>query len=174
MSGETEQNVSGWTTDTLKMYVDQRMIDQEKAMEKAFVAQEKAVASAFDASNTAIVKSELASEKRFESVNEFRQTLSDQAASFLPRAEADRVTSSNAEKIQGLTDRLNRMDAQGEGSKITMGKLTAALAAAGTLISIIVVLANQYINSTYRVAAATTATAATAAAAGMPAPVAKK
>ena len=148
MSGETQQSVSGWTVDTLKQYIDQRMIDQEKAMEKAFVAQEKAVASAFEASNTAIVKSEVASEKRFESVNEFRQTLSDQAAAFLPRAEADRVTTSNAEKIQGLTDRLNRMDAQDTGSKITMGKMFAMLAAGGTILSIVIVLANQFANST--------------------------
>ena len=148
MSGETQQSVSGWTVDTLRQYVDQRMVDQEKAMEKAFVAQEKAVASAFEASNTAIVKSEMASEKRFESVNEFRQTLSDQAASFLPRAEADRVTTSNAEKIQSLADRLNRIEAQDAGSKITMGKMFAMLAAGGTILSIVIVLANQFANST--------------------------
>ena len=148
MSGETETNVSGWTTDTLKMYMDQRWIDQEKAMEKAFVAQEKAVSAAFEASTIAITKSELASEKRFESVNEFRATLSDQAAAFLPRAEADRVTTSNAEKIQSLADRLNRIEAQDAGSKITLGKLFAMLAAGGTILSIVIVLANQFANST--------------------------
>jgi hypothetical protein len=143
MSGETEKQVSDWTTDTLKQYYDQRMIDQEKA-----------VAAAFDASNKAIEKSETASEKRFASVNEFRQTLTDQATTFLPRQEADRVTASNAEKIQALTDRLNRMDAQGEGSKITMGKLSAMLAAGGTIISIVIVLMNQYVNSAYRTSTA--------------------
>jgi hypothetical protein len=161
MSGETEKQVSGWTVDTLKDFYDQRMIDHEKAIEKAFIAQEKATASAFDASNKAIAaafdasnkaieKSDAAAEKRFESVNEFRQTLTDQTATFIPRAEADRVATSTAEKIQALTDRLNRMDGQGEGSKITMGKLGAALAAAGTVISIAVVVLNQYINSAYR------------------------
>jgi hypothetical protein len=32
MSGETEANISGWTTDTLKEYVESRFTSQEKAV----------------------------------------------------------------------------------------------------------------------------------------------
>ena len=57
--------MSGWTLNTLKEYFDQRFEDSEKAIEKA---------------NTA-------NEKRLDNVNEFRQTLTDQTATFMPRQE---------------------------------------------------------------------------------------
>lgn len=39
-------------------------------------------------SDKAVIKAETATEKRFEGVNEFRQTLADQAATLMPRSEA--------------------------------------------------------------------------------------
>lgn len=87
MGGETDQNVSGWTTDTLKAHVDRQfaLLDQlraeaDKRYEQRFQSQEKA-----------IDKSDTATDKRFEGVNEFRQTLSDQTARFLTRDEYDRA-----------------------------------------------------------------------------------
>jgi hypothetical protein len=67
----------GWTVETLKEHYDRVFAQQEKAVEAALAAAEKAVSKAEDAA-----------EKRFESVNEFRQTLSDQTATFLTRKEA--------------------------------------------------------------------------------------
>jgi hypothetical protein len=79
--------------------VDAAFAAQEKAIDAAFASQEKAVASAMTAAERAVGKSEMASEKRFDAVNEFRAQLSDQASTFLPRAEFDRVTSAITEKI---------------------------------------------------------------------------
>jgi len=42
MSGETSEKESGWTVDTLKEYVIQRFIDNQKAVDAALVSQEKA------------------------------------------------------------------------------------------------------------------------------------
>lgn len=43
--------------------------------------------AALQAAKEAVTKAEMATERRFESVNEFRQTLSDQAGTFISRTE---------------------------------------------------------------------------------------
>lgn len=52
-------------------------------------AQDNAVKLSMDNSERAIAKAEIATEKRFDSVNEFRATLADQASKLMPRAEYD-------------------------------------------------------------------------------------
>jgi len=143
MSGETERNVSGWTVDTLKQHMDQRFIESDERLRIRITTAEAAVN-----------KAEVATEKRFEGVNEFRKTLSDQTATFMSRLETEQRVNALAEKIVALTDRLNMSDGQEAGSKITMGRLYSTLAGFGTIISIVVVLGNQYINSNYRTATA--------------------
>ena len=86
---------------------------QEKAIAAAFAAQEKATAAALAAAKEAVAKAEVASDKRFESVNEFRGQLKDQATTFMPRTEyisdhlmiisrLDAVDSTEAKIIGGL------------------------------------------------------------------------
>lgn len=120
MSGETEKQISGWTTDTLKEYVEQRFIAAEKAIQ---IANE-------------------ASEKRFDAVNEFRGQLGDQVRTFLPRAEYDARHETLENRVSELTNRINRSEGQDRGSEITMGKIYAAIGAAVGLISLIILLAN--------------------------------
>lgn len=136
MSGETETMVSGWTVDTLhgqllmildergrryaaqfaamqaiaveadKRY-EQRFLAQQEAVQAALAAQEKAVNAALLAADRAVAKAEAASEKRFESVNEFRAQLSDQAANLMPRGEAEARFQATSEK-QGEAATLSR------------------------------------------------------------------
>jgi small-conductance mechanosensitive channel len=73
---------------------------QERLTAQSFAAQEKAVAAALSAAERAVNKAEVAAEKRFDSVAEFRQALSDQAMTMLPRPEFDRA-------ILALYDRLD-------------------------------------------------------------------
>lgn len=75
---------------------------QESKFAAAFAAQEKAVDAALLAAKEAVQKAEAANEKRFESVNEFRQTLSDQTNTFMPRAEFDRAMQAMSEKLDVL------------------------------------------------------------------------
>lgn len=63
-----------------------------------------------EAQDAAISKSEVASEKRFEGVNEFRAQLADQAATFVSRLEVDAKLEAAAEKIAGTSDRVNSLD----------------------------------------------------------------
>jgi len=90
-----------WTTDSLFEYFTARMDDADVRYSQRFQAQEKA-----------IDKSDAASEKRFEAVNEFRNTLSDQTKTFMPRLEAETRTHANAEKIDALASRMDKMETQ--------------------------------------------------------------
>jgi len=69
---------------------------------KQFVAQDEAVASALAASDRAVNKAEVASEKRFDSVNEFRATLADQQRTLMPRAETETLFKNIGEKIESI------------------------------------------------------------------------
>ncbi len=84
---------SGWTVETLKAHVDAILAERDVRTTQQFDAQEKAVRAALEAAQKAVDKAEEAATKRFESVNEFRAQLADQAASFLTRREAIAVFS---------------------------------------------------------------------------------
>lgn len=70
--------MSEWTVDTLREHIMGLLAEKDKQIAIALTSAEKAV-----------TKAEAATEKRFDSVNEFRKTLSDQASSFVTRVEYD-------------------------------------------------------------------------------------
>jgi len=88
----------GWTLDTLEEFLTSKIKAlseftsaesraSKEAVSAALAAVKEQSAAAMTAAEKAINKAELATEKRFEGVNEFRDTLSDQAATFLARTE---------------------------------------------------------------------------------------
>jgi len=87
---------------TLREHVMALLAEMDRRFEAAIAAQDKAVQIAMIASEKAVVKAEIAAEKRFESVNEFRGQLSDQAATFMPRAETEQRLSRIVEDITVL------------------------------------------------------------------------
>ena len=105
-------------------------------------AQAEKVALALASADKAVLKAETATEKRFEGVNEFRQQLADQARNFMTRVEALAVLERHSERIQEVTDRLNRAEGQGQGRDKGRAGLYAAIGAVGVLITIFVWLAN--------------------------------
>ncbi len=82
-----ERVASKTELEALDRLLQERYATQTKALDAAFVAAEKAVATALESQNVAVAKAEEAAERRFESVNEFRAQLSDQASTFLTRGE---------------------------------------------------------------------------------------
>lgn len=146
MSGETENRPSGWTTDTLKQYYDSlRELDQRE-YDKLREADQRALAAALQAVKEDNEKKAVAMEKRFDSVNEFRNALSDQTNSFLPRPEYSANHKALEDKIQALTDRMNLNNGATKGSEITIGKIYAAVYFVGALLGILVLLSNGVFN----------------------------
>src|SRR4029077_471564 len=112
----------GWTFQTFKVYVDQRFSDQDKAVNAALSAAEKAVG-----------KAEVAAEKRFDAVNEFRSVLNDQQKNFLTRNEYDQAHHSLVEKVDDLSARMDRSEGRGNGFSTSWQVLVAAVGIAATL-----------------------------------------
>ncbi|MWA08720.1 hypothetical protein [Streptomyces sp. BA2] len=131
---------SRWTPDMLRIYLSEIGDERDLRYQQRFDAQTKAIEAALLAAKEAVIKAELANDKRFEGVNEFRQTLSDQAAQFMTRTESEAATSRNSERIQDLTDRLNRAEGHGQGLNAGWGYLLAAIAAVATIIAIVLSL----------------------------------
>lgn len=101
-----------WDFQTLKQYIDTKFEEADKRYAQRFQDSGTAVNAALQAAEKAVVKAEGAADKRFESVNEFRGTLQDQARTFIPRSEADlRMGTIEAQVrtlIEGSVDRRGR------------------------------------------------------------------
>ena len=89
------------------------------------LSQDAAVKSALDTSEKAITKAEGATERRFEGVNEFRQTLADQAATLMPRAEYTVQHKAVVDKVDNLEKRMNETTGRGGGIKEAWGYVIA-------------------------------------------------
>lgn len=131
MSGETEKQVSGWTVDTVKEYFEQRFTDQDRAVQ-----------AALQAAKEAVLKAETSSDKRFDSVNEFRRTLSDQTNTFLSRPEYEAQHKALEDRVTDLSDRMNKADGRGAGLSAGWGYLAGAVGLAATVVSIILAFSN--------------------------------
>lgn len=102
MSGETRSSISGWTVDTLREHLLSLRDADHIRYEQRFVATSLATDAALTAAERAVLKAEAASEKRFESVNEFRNTLADQQRTLISRTEVDVLMRGVNEKISAL------------------------------------------------------------------------
>lgn len=91
--------------------------------------------AALAAADRAVAKAEAASERRFESVNEFRNTLSDQARLLMPRSEAEQALKGLSDKIDILTSRINQRDDRGRGMGDVWGFIVGAIGILALIIS---------------------------------------
>jgi phage host-nuclease inhibitor protein Gam len=130
---ERTQRLEQALTDQARL-LDERYGTQTKALDAAFVAAEKAVATALESAKEAVAKAEAAAERRFESVNEFRAQLSDQAGQFVTKAEYGEKIEALGEQISELKEARDR--AAGNARGVSASR--AALFATGGLIVAIV------------------------------------
>jgi uncharacterized membrane protein len=119
-----------WTITTLKEHVDSRFLDAEKAVNSAMSAQQAAIAAALIATNTAINKAETATEKRFDSVNEFRGQLRDQADTFIRSTEVHQQFEAMFSRVTKLETSLAGLN----GGITTKGAITGPLWAIGGVV----------------------------------------
>lgn len=78
-----------WTFETLRQHLRGIMDERDKRYDEALRAVKESSSIALTAADRAVVKAETATEKRFDSVNEFRDTLADQQRTLMPRTEAE-------------------------------------------------------------------------------------
>jgi len=119
--------MSDWTVDTLRELMDQRFADQEKAVQAALAAAKEAVAAALAAAEKAVVKAELSSKDRLDAHNGLQQQLENLMATLMPRVEAEQRIATNADKIDVLAARLDKMDGRSHGLSAGWGVLVAAM-----------------------------------------------
>ena len=76
-----------------------KFIASEVAVSAALIAQKTSVDAALVAADRAVAKADIANEKRFDAVNEFRGQLNDQAKTFMPRTETTALIKSIDDKV---------------------------------------------------------------------------
>lgn len=126
----------------LTKLLDERYATQTKAVDAAFLAAESAVNTALMTAEKAVTKAETAADKRFESVNEFRGQLADQAATLLSRSEADVRIGSLSDKIDTLQGRVDKSEGRSTGISLSAGAMVGALSAAVAIVTIVVIVVN--------------------------------
>lgn len=119
----------GWTVSTLREYLMALLAEADLRYQQRFDAQTKAVEAALLAAKEAVIKAELAMEKRFDGVNEFRETLSDQAAQFVTLAQ-----------FTELKERVDRSEGKSSGLNAGWGYLAGAVGAVAAVIAVVVSL----------------------------------
>jgi hypothetical protein len=119
--------------DQMEQRYQQRFDAQNQALTAALLASDKAVQTAMSAAEKAVAKAEIATDKRFESVNEFRATLSDQTAEFARRLELQAL----AERVTDLATRMDKTEGKSTGLTAGWGYLVGMIALAGTIIGVI-------------------------------------
>lgn len=95
--------------------------ERDRQYSQRFEAQEKAVAAALSAAKEAVLKAEAASEKRFESINEFRNTLKDQQTALVTRNEVDIRFKALENTIASLSTRIAENSARSAGAEWLWG-----------------------------------------------------
>ena len=133
MSGETEKSISGWTTDTLKEYLEAVIDGNDRRYQQRFDAQEAA--------------NKYSQEKS----NEFRGSLEDIGKKQMPRTEAEALIRSseekaaaaqkaNSDKIDQLQARMDRNEGRSGGLSAGWGYLIGAIGLIGALVAIVLAL----------------------------------
>jgi hypothetical protein len=126
--------------ETLRDSIDARLRDADLRYQQRFDAQTSALDAALAAQKEAVQTANAAAEKRFESINEFRQQLADQAATFMPRAEAEQRSRALTEKIDLLHSSAIQLQGRAAGLNSGWVYLLGAVAAIGTIISLVIAL----------------------------------
>ena len=113
-----DEKDTGWSIGTLYAHFSRIVSDMDKlsdakfkTVDVALKSVEQSASAALAASERATNKAEGAIEKRFDGVNEFRQTLGDQANKFITRDEVQTRVLAQDKEMAALVSRLDRMEA---------------------------------------------------------------
>jgi hypothetical protein len=97
---------------------EERFNASQKALELGLAGQKSEISAALAASDRAVLKAEVATEKRFESVNEFRGTLDNQQRTLIPRSEVDVM-------VRGLEEKINASVKIADAQQVVLSNMAA-------------------------------------------------
>lgn len=143
MTGETGASESGWTVDTLKVLIEQHFTDLEGRLLERQRAQEIALETSLTAAQTAVDKAEVAASKRFDSTNEFRGQLADQAKMFVTKDEYVASHRGIDAKIADLQKRADMLAGRTTGLSAGWAYLVGGVALIATILSIAFTVINR-------------------------------
>jgi hypothetical protein len=115
-----------WTVQTLHEHHARMLANAQQVNDARFQAIKENTSVALLAAQRAVEKAEAASEKRFEGVNEFRASLSDQAMRLMPRAESESRMTALSDQVRDLSSRIDRGEGRGTGLSDGWGVFVAA------------------------------------------------
>jgi len=138
----TKASSHGWTLDTLERYLSSKIDALDRYCSTNFTQSKERVDMALAAADKAVTKAEIATEKRFDGVNEFRGAMADQSKAFMPRAEyevqraavndalgrLDGVTTTLVERAAGKREGISGIGAILIGGATIFSSLAAAAA----------------------------------------------
>ena len=113
MTGPSKCSPHGWTLDAIAARLDalEKMLEErEHRTKERFDNARENVSAALASSEKAIIKAEVADNKRFDSVNEFRATLADQAERLLPRGEYSVQYAALVEKMEDTSAKIDAIN----------------------------------------------------------------
>lgn len=129
----------GWCLSVpLKEHFEKLLAEKDRRDQQRFDASTSAIDFALNAAKEAVTKAESANERRFESVNEFRATLSDQAGTFISRLEFESMRDTTSERIRELTARVDRTEGRSTGLSAGWGFLVGAVTLVGVVIAMVI------------------------------------
>jgi hypothetical protein len=114
-----------WTISTLKEHYDYVLNVRDEKIDQKFASLELAV-----------LKAEQATEKRFESVNEFRAQLADQGRTFVPRNEYENGQKDQSNMIDDLKVRIDKMENMKSGGNVVWAYVLAGVSLIVAMFSI--------------------------------------
>lgn len=118
--------MSKWSTSQLKEFILGILAERDKATGIALAAQKEA-----------ILKAENSVDKRLEGMNEFRKTLSDQAAHFIPREEALQRIDALSERVSALSKSNDQREGSGANWQNIATIVSIGVAIAAVIVAII-------------------------------------
>lgn len=90
---------------------EERFVASQKALELGLSGQKAEISAALTASERAVQKAEVATEKRFDGVNEFRAALDQQQRTLIPRSEVSVLVDGLNDKITNLSKSIEEIKA---------------------------------------------------------------
>lgn len=128
-----------------KTYLEASIKSLKEAVAQQIDHTKELTVQALAASDKAILKAEAAAEKRFESVNEFRATLSDQQSQLATKTECDLRFNAQENRINSLVEEFREMKGHGLGGREATtdnrALIFGSIAAAGVVAAVFFALA---------------------------------